>query len=146
MSMNTRNGSDMVTKPQSKHSRMTYNLVHYGSLQNETNMLATTNMLNDIYHLLVRCCAFKNGSDMFTESARDVDHSKSWCLAWSCKTSMQLNGMLSHLLYSSLCLRLGYKVIYFFQKYVQHFCFFFTNVCYIFISIVGILSHMQLNQ
>ena len=126
MNMNTWDGSDMLTEPQSKHCWMMYNWIHYGSFQNGTNMSATRDMLNGMYFTLLRCGSFKNGSGMFTETAREVDRSESWCAAWRRTVSMQLHGgMQSHLLYSSLGLQLGYRVICFFQKYVQH-----TFICF----------------
>lgn len=85
-------------------------------------MSTTKYLLNDMYYILrLRCGSFQNEPDMFTKSTREV--------AKAMKRGMEANslyqhcveiGMLSHLLYSSLGLQLGYKVIYIFQKLVQH--------------------------
>lgn len=104
--------------------------LRWGLLQNGSDMSTTRDLLNDMYCILLRCGSFQNGSGMFTKSTReggsfrtmicDMEANSLYC------NYMEI-GMLSHLLYSSLGLQLGYKVICFFQKGVQHICSNLTN-------------------
>lgn len=99
-------------------------------------MSTTKDLLNDMYYILrLKCGSFQNEPDMLRKSIR---------VAWAMKRGMEANslyqhyveiGMLSHLLYSSLGLQLGYKVIYIFQKLVQNIFINLTNYsCAIFIE------------
>lgn len=113
-------------------------------------MSTTRNLLNDMYHILrLRCGSFQNEPDMFTKSIRGV--------AWAMKRGMGANnrywhyveiGMLSHLLYSSLGLQLGYKVIYILFRSLSNIISLIwqtTAVLYL-LRVVFKVQHMQQKQ
>lgn len=113
-------------------------------------MSATRDLRNDMYHILrLRCGSFQNEPNMFTKLIREV--------AWAMMRGMEANnlywhyeeiGMLSHLLYSSLGLQLGYKVIYIIFRGFSNIISWIwqTKAVLNLIRIVVTLQHMQQKQ
>lgn len=104
--------------------------LRWGSFQNGSDMSATTDQLNGMYYILLRYGSFQNESGMFTKiNQRSGPFRTMMCgmEAYRLYCNYMEIEMLSHLLYSSLGLQLGYKVICFFQKCVQHMFINLTN-------------------
>lgn len=163
MNMNIGNGSNILTQPMwhviipmrqyicKKKKKKSFRWGFIPKWIRHVNGMSTTrDLLNDMYHILrLRCGSFQNEPDMFTKLIREV--------AWAMKRGMEANnlyrhyveiGMLSHLLYSSLGLQLGYKVICILFRSLSNIISLIwqtTAVLYL-LRIVLKLQHMQQKQ
>ena len=91
--------------------------LRWDSFQNGLDMSTTRDLLNDMYCIQLRCGSFQNESGLQNQPGRWIIENHD--MRHGGIQSLQLHGnrMLSHLLYSSLGLQLGYKVVYmFFQN------------------------------
>lgn len=119
-------------------------------IRHVNGMSTSRDLLNDMYHILrLRCGSFQNEPDMSSKSIIKA--------ARAMKSGMEANnlyrhyveiGMLSHLLYSSLGLQLGYKVICILFRSLSNIISLIwqaTAVLYL-LRIVLKLQHMQQKQ
>lgn len=91
------------------------------TFQNGSDMSTTRDLLNDMYCVSLRCGSFQNESGMLQNQPEKwiIQNHDMWHGGIRSLCNYMGVGMLSHLLYSSLGLQLGYKVVYFLKKCVQ---------------------------